>query len=245
LSLIDLKGIYTAYEGGDKPVIKNLSLEVDRGQYVVIGGPNSAGKTTLLESINGLVRVTNGSAYVCGMDIRRHGDEVRKKVGYVLQNFYFDPFTPFTVEQVVMMGHFGRVGLLRRPSKADYDAAYSAMHLVGIEDLAYKTIGTLSGGQQQKAMIAHNIAKGPEIMLLDEPFSNLDFNAREYIQSILLKMVKKGTPVMLVSHAFDGLPDINVRLVVMNNGRITCDRECEADDVECVLRRECVVNSDA
>ncbi|MFB3763827.1 MAG: metal ABC transporter ATP-binding protein [Methanotrichaceae archaeon] len=245
MSLIDLKGIYTAYEGGDKPVIRDLSLSVDSGEYIVIGGPNSAGKTTLLESINGLVRITNGSAYVCGLDIRRYGDEVRKKVGYVLQNFYFDPFTPFTVEQVVMMGHYGRIGLLRRPSKADYDVAFRAMRLVGIEDLAQKIIGTLSGGQQQKVMIAHNIAKGPEIMLLDEPFSNLDFNAREYIQGILLKMVKNGTPIILVSHAFDGLPDIKIRLIVMNNGRITYDRECGGDEAEGILRRECLVNSGA
>ena len=241
MSLIDLKGIYTAYEGGDKPVIKDLSLRVNKGEYVVIGGPNSAGKTTLLESINGLVRVTNGNAYVCGLDVRRHGDEVRKRVGYVLQNFYFDPFTPFTVEQVVMMGHFGRIGLLRRPSKSDYDAAFNAMHLVGIEDLAHKTIGTISGGQQQKAMIAHNIAKGPEIMLLDEPFSNLDFNAREYIQGLLKEMALKGVPVVMVSHAFDGLPDIDIRLVVMNRGRITYDENCPPDEVESVLRRECVV----
>ena len=64
-------------------------------------------------------------------------------------------------------------------------------------------------------------------------------------RSILMEMVKKGTPVILVSHAFDGLPDINIRLVVMNNGRITYDKECEANDVEGVLRRECVVNSGA
>lgn len=239
MSVIELKGIYTAYEGDDKPIIKNLSLLIDRGEFVVIGGPNSAGKTTLLESINGLVRITNGTAYVCGLDVRRSGDEVRKKVGYVLQNFYFDPFTPFTVEQVVMMGHYGRIGLLRRPSKADYDAAIKAMSLVGIEDLAHKTIGTLSGGQQQKAMIAHNIAKGPEIMLVDEPFSNLDFYAREYIQDILKEMARKGVPVIMVSHAFDGLPDMNIRLVVMNRGRITYDRECSASEVECTLRREC------
>jgi len=241
LSLIELEGIYTAYEGDDKPIIKDLHLSVDRGEYVVIGGPNSAGKTTLLESINGMVRITHGNARVCGLDVRSCGAEVRKKVGYVIQNFYFDPFTPFTVEQVVMMGHYGRIGLLRRPSEADRAAARRAMGLVGIEGLAGKAIGTLSGGQQQKAMIAHNIAKGPEIMLLDEPFSNLDFRAREDLQGVLLDLARCGIPIVMVSHAFDGLPDIGIRLVVMNSGRITYDTKCKAGDVECILRQECVV----
>ena len=184
MSIVELKGIYTAYEGGEKAVIRDLSLRVDRGEYVVIGGPNSAGKTTLLESINGLIKITHGSATVCGLNVSSQADEVRKRVGYVIQNFYFDPFTPFTVEQVVMMGRFGRLGLMNRPAREDYDAAQRAISLVGIEDLAHKTIGTCSGGQQQKAMIAHNIAKEPEVMMLDEPFSNLDFHTREYLQGV-------------------------------------------------------------
>ena len=68
MSIIELKGIYTAYEGGDKPVIRDLSLNVDKGEFVIIGGPNGAGKTTLLESINGLVRTTHGRAAVCGIE---------------------------------------------------------------------------------------------------------------------------------------------------------------------------------
>jgi zinc/manganese transport system ATP-binding protein len=242
LATIDLKGIYTAYEGGDKPVIKNLSLSIDKGEYVVIGGPNSAGKTTLLESINGLVKITHGSAFVCGLDATRFGDEVRKRVSYVIQNFYFDPFTPFTVEQVVMMGRFGRLGLLRQASKSDYEAADRAIRLVGIEDLAHKAIGTLSGGQQQKTMIAHNIAKEPEVMMLDEPFSNLDFHAREYLQGVFKELVQKGIPILMVAHAFDGLPDIPIHLAVMNDGTITYDRDCTAGEVEEVIRKECKVN---
>ena len=242
MSVIDLKGIYTAYEGGDKPVIRNLSLQVDRGEYVVIGGPNSAGKTTLLESINGLVKITNGSATVCDLDVARFADEVRKKVGYVIQNFYFDPFTPFTVEQVVMMGRFGRLGLMNRPLKADYDAAQRAITLVGIEDLAHKTIGTLSGGQQQKAMIAHNIAKEPEVIMLDEPFSNLDFHAREYLQGVFKEIVRMGVPILMVAHAFDGLPDIRIHLVVMNQGKITYDMNCRAEEVEGIIKKECGVS---
>ncbi|MBN1322475.1 MAG: ATP-binding cassette domain-containing protein [Methanotrichaceae archaeon] len=245
MGIIELNDIYTAYEGGDKPVIRGLSLCVDPGEYVVIGGPNSAGKTTLLESINGLIKITHGSAMVCGLDLRRHGNAVRKKVGYVVQNFYFDPFTPFTVEEVVLMGRYGRLGLLKRPSKEDFEAASKAIQLVGIEDLAHKTIGTLSGGQQQKAMIAHNIAKEPEVMMLDEPFSNLDFHAREYLQGIFKQVVRSGTPILMVSHAFDGLPDIRIHLVVMNKGRIIYDRECDSKDVESIIRKECAVNEDA
>lgn len=81
MSIIDLHGIFTAYEGGDKPVIRDLSLQVGSGEFLVIGGPNSAGKTTLLESINGLVKITHGRAEVLGMDVSSRGDEVRQRVG--------------------------------------------------------------------------------------------------------------------------------------------------------------------
>lgn len=236
MGLIELKGIYTAYEGGDKPVIRDLSLSVGRGEFVVVGGPNGAGKTTLLESINGLVRITHGSATVCGLNVLRQGTDIRKKVGYVLQSFYFDPFTPFTVRQVVLMGRYGRLGLIKRPGREDREAVEKAIRAMGIEDLAEKPIGTLSGGQQQKALIAQNIAKEPELFLLDEPFSNLDFGSREYVNSILKGFVKNGTTVMMVSHAFDGLPDMRLRIVVMDSGRIVYDGACRSGEVVGIVR---------
>lgn len=236
MSVVELNGIFTAYEGSDKPVIQDLSLSVGRGEFVVIGGPNGAGKTTLLESINGMVRVTHGSASVCGLDVRKRGTDVRKKVGYVLQSFYFDPFTPFTVRQVVLMGRYGRLGLVKRPGREDVEAAGRAIRAMGIEGLAEKPIGTLSGGQQQKALIAQNIAKEPELLLLDEPFSNLDFGSREYVNGILEGLVKNGTAILMVSHAFDGLPDMGVRIVVMGDGRIVHDGACRSGDVARVVR---------
>lgn len=236
MGIIGLKNIYTAYEGGDKPVIRDVSMDVGHGEFVVIGGPNGSGKTTLLESINGMVRITHGSATVCGLDVRQQGIEVRKKVGYVLQSFYFDPFTPFTVEQVVRMGRYGQIGLLKKPAHEDLDAAEKAIRAVGIEDLANKPIGTLSGGQQQKALIAQNIARNTELLLLDEPFSNLDFGAREHVNDILKGLAKKGRTIMMVSHAFDGLPDMRIRIVVMDNGRIVHDGACRAGEVAQIVR---------
>ena len=238
--MIELRNIYTAYEGGDKPVIRDLSLTIGRGEYVVVGGPNGAGKTTLLESINGMVKITHGEATVCGLNVHCCGIEIRKQVGYVLQSFYFDPFTPFTVEQVVMIGRYGKLGLLKRPGSDDYDRVEKALKAVGAEDLAKKPIGTLSGGQQQKVLIAQNIAKEPEIMLLDEPFSNLDFGSREFVTGVLKELVKRGTTIVMVSHAFDGLPDLKIHIVVMENGRIKLDGACRSGEVADIVRARAV-----
>lgn len=234
--VIEVRGVYTAYEGADRPTLSDVSLTVRKGEYVVIGGPNGAGKTTLLETINGMLPITHGDAIVCGHSVRGNGVQVRRRVGYLLQNFSFDPLTPFTVEEVVMMGRFGTIGLFRKPGKEDREAVKSALGLLGIEDLAKRPIGQLSGGQQQKVLLAQNLARDPEILLLDEPFSNLDMFARESINRLLTCLVRKGITVMIVSHAFDDLPDRPVRVVVMQEGRIALDRQCFPGEVEQVIR---------
>jgi zinc/manganese transport system ATP-binding protein len=234
--VIELEDVYTAYEGADRPTIHGISLTVRRGEYVVVGGPNGAGKTTLLETINGMLPVTHGTIRVCGLDVRGDGVHVRCRVGYLLQNFSFDPLTPFSAAEVVMMGRFGKIGLFHKPGKADYEAVFRAMAQVGITDIADRPIGQLSGGQQQKVLLAQNLARDPQVLLLDEPFSNLDIFAREEINCILADLASRGTAIILVSHAFDDLPDRPVRVVVMQEGRIALDRECSPGDVEKAVR---------
>jgi zinc/manganese transport system ATP-binding protein len=234
--IIEIMGVYTAYEGADRPTLQDVSLTVRRGEYVVIGGPNGAGKTTLLETINGMLPITHGDAVVCGHNVRGDGCRVRCRVGYLLQNFSFDPLTPFTVGEVVMMGRFGKIGLFRKPGLEDHEAVARALSLLGIRDLASRPIGQLSGGQQQKVLLAQNLARNPEILLLDEPFSNLDMFARESINALLSRLVSEGVTVVIVSHAFDDLPDRPVRVVVMQEGRIVLDRECAPGLVEQVIR---------
>jgi zinc/manganese transport system ATP-binding protein len=236
LPVIRLENVYTAYEGADRPTLTDVSLSVGKGEFVVIGGPNGAGKTTLLETINGMLPITHGKATVCGNDVRNDGVQVRRRVGYLLQNFSFDPLTPFTVGEVVMMGRFGMIGLFRKPGKEDQEAVEKALHLLGIEDLATRPIGQLSGGQQQKVLLAQNLARHPEVLLLDEPFSNLDMFAREAINSLLSRLVASGITVVIVSHAFDDLPDRPVRVVVMHDGKISLDRTCLPHEVCQIIR---------
>lgn len=233
---ISLKNIYTAYEGAEYPVIKDVSIEIGNGEFVIIGGPNGAGKTTLLETINGMLKTTHGDAHVLGMEVSSRGQDVRKKVGYVIQNFSFDPMTPFSVSEVVLMGRYGLIGPLKKPGEEDIDKAEKAMKLLRIEDLADTPIGKLSGGQQQKALIAQSIAREPDILLLDEPFSNLDLLTREFVSGILASLAEKGCTILIVSHAFDALPDTNIRIIAMNDGKIVLDETCDHGEVEDKVR---------
>jgi len=129
-TIIEIEDAYTAYEGADRPTLHGISLSVRKGEFIIVGGPNGAGKTTLLETINGMLPITHGRITVCGYDIRNDGVLVRSSVGYLLQNFSFDPLTPFTVREVVMMGRFGKMGLFRKPGKEDYDAVAKALALL-------------------------------------------------------------------------------------------------------------------
>ncbi|MDK2973798.1 MAG: zinc/manganese transport system ATP-binding protein [Methanofollis sp.] len=233
---IDLAGVSTAYEGSDLPVIRGISFSVAAGEFVVVGGPNGAGKTTLLETINGMLPITHGRATVCGLDVAASGTGVRTKVGYVIQNFAFDPLAPFTVGNVVIMGRYGILGYGRQPGEEDHRMAEEAMRLLGIEDLADRSIGKLSGGQQQKVLIAHNLAKKPEILLLDEPFSNLDLFTRSFVCDILTGIADAGCTVVMVSHAFDALPDREVRILAMKDGMLSLDARCRGDEVEEKIR---------
>jgi len=233
---IELAGVSTAYEGSDLPVIRGISFSIAAGDFVVVGGPNGAGKTTLLETINGMLLITHGRATVCGLDVAASGTAVRKRVGYVIQNFAFDPLAPFTVGHVVIMGRYGILGYGRQPREEDHRAADEAMHLLGIEDLADRPIGKLSGGQQQKVLIAQNLAKKPDVLLLDEPFSNLDLFTRAFVCDILTDVSDAGCTVVMVSHAFDALPEREIRILAMNDGRLSLDARCRGDEVEDRIR---------
>ncbi|KXB05148.1 hypothetical protein AKJ50_01740 [candidate division MSBL1 archaeon SCGC-AAA382A13] len=224
MSIIELKNVDTIYDGEEFPTIRNINLEINQGEFVCVMGPNGAGKTTLLETVNGLLDHTNGRVSVLGENIKNDGTEIRKRVGYLLQNFSFSPDEPFLVEDVVMMGRVGRIGILNSPDEKDWDTVYECMDLVGVSEFAKKPIGKLSGGEQQKVMLARVMAQEPEILLLDEPFTNLDFKAKEELQKLIINIYeKRNLTTLMVTHDVGSVPKVSSRIVLMDGGQIVLE----------------------
>jgi ABC-type cobalamin/Fe3+-siderophores transport system ATPase subunit len=146
---------------------------------------------------------------------------LRKKVGYVAQVQNIEPRMPVNVREVVMMGRYGRLGLLRKPTKSDWRIADETLELVGMTHLAQRPIGHLSGGEQQRVAIARCLAQEPQIFLLDEPTASLDWKA----QTDILRLVKlihntRQLTTLFVTHDLSALPVACNRVVLMKEGLI-------------------------
>jgi zinc/manganese transport system ATP-binding protein len=223
-NVIDLENIETIYEGERTPVIRDVSLKVKSTEFIAIIGPNGAGKTTLLETINGLLPYNSGQGFVFGKMISKHRSEIRKNIGYVLQNFEIDPLAPFLCKDIVMSGRSGKIGMFRFATKEDWEEVWYSMGLVGMIDFAQRSIGKLSGGEFQKILIARALAQEPEILLLDEPFSNLDFSSRKQIEILLNRINEKHQiTTVMVSHDLSFVPSKCKRVIVMDKGKIIMD----------------------
>jgi zinc/manganese transport system ATP-binding protein len=222
--MIELYNVSTIYEGERKPVLKNVTLTIETGAFVTVVGANGAGKTTLLETINGLLPC-EGMVTVCGADIKNKGSTIRKQIGYVPQEFTCDSLTPFLVKDVVLMGRYGKIGLLRTPQQKDYTIVKKTMEFLSISSLKDTPIGKLSGGQLQKVLICRAVAKEPKILLLDEPFSNLDMESRTEVSHKLMKLHQEGLTLVMVVHDRSSIPGTCQRIITIEHGEIIGDKK--------------------
>ncbi len=236
-NIIKLQNINTIYEGEKIPVIKDITLSIKTGEFIYIIGPNGAGKTTLLETINGLLSYTGGKGYVLSKEISKNKSLIRKHTGFLIQNFEIDPLAPFLCKDVVMMGLTGKKGLLRFHNKKDWEKVWYSMGLVGMIDFANRPVGKLSGGEFQKILMARVLTQQPKILLLDEPFSNLDFSSRHQMETLLNRLHEKhNLTVLVVSHDLSFIPESCNRIIVMDKGRIIRDGAKEILESETVKK---------
>ncbi|MFC8848009.1 MULTISPECIES: anchored repeat-type ABC transporter ATP-binding subunit [unclassified Micromonospora] len=213
---------------GGRPVLRDVRLHLDRGELVGLLGPNGAGKTTLLRAILTLTRTRGGTVTVEGRPSRPG----RADIGYVPQRHEFTWDFPISVEQAVLTGRTGRLGLLRRPGVADWRSVGDALDRVQLTGLRRRPVGELSGGQRQRVLVARALALGPSILLLDEPFTGLDMPTQELLGDLFRALAQEGRAVLMTTHDLVAAVDSCTRLVLLN-GRVVADgRPADLQDAE-------------
>lgn len=212
--VVEVVGVSYGY--GAETVLQDVSLTVERGEFLGLVGPNGSGKTTLLRLMLNLMPLRSGQVRLFGQPLSQFRSWFR--VGYVPQKAAsFNTGFPATVREVVLTGRTARLGLFRRIGRADRQAAERAMELVGIGALANRPIGQLSGGQQQRAFIARALASEPELLILDEPTVGVDPAAQEQFYALLRRLRQEmNISIVLVSHDIGVVTNEVTRLACLN-----------------------------
>ena len=210
MSALGVSGL--TVELGGRTVLTDVDLTVDKGELVGLVGPNGAGKTTLLRTLMGLVRPRAGQVVVADEPVRRG----RASLGYVPQRHEFAWDFPISVENVVMTGRTGKLGLLRRPGVADWRAVAEALDRVRMTDLRTRPVGELSGGQRQRVLLARALALEPSVLLLDEPFTGLDMPTQDMLSDLLLSLAREAHAVLITTHDLPGALHTCDRLALLN-----------------------------
>ena len=220
--VLEIHDLTVSYER--KPVLWDIDLSIPKGSLVGIIGPNGAGKSTLIKAVMGLLPLSSG--YVKLMD--KTLDEVRDKISYVPQRESVDWDFPISVFEVVLMGRYGKMGLMARPSKKDKEVALQSLEQVGMSAFASRQISQLSGGQQQRVFLARALAQEADLYLMDEPFVGVDAATESAIITLLREMREAGKTVIVVHHDlqsaaeyFDWVVLLNMRLVASGQTKTT------------------------
>lgn len=210
MALITLKDVTIAFDG--VIAIDKASLEISRGDYLVIVGENGSGKSTLIRAILGLIKPSRGQV-VYGDGLRRN------QIGYLPQQTPAQRDFPASVEEVVRSGCLNRMGRRLTFSSAQRQLADEKMRLLDVERLRKRSYRTLSGGQQQRVLLARALCATDSILLLDEPVTGLDPDATDELYAIIRALNREhGATIVMVSHDLHGsMRDAN-RVLVMNRG---------------------------
>jgi len=221
--VLKLRGI--GFDYGSTPILRNVSLEVGKGDLLGILGPNGSGKSTLLGLMDGILKPKQGAVEVNGVPLRDLGRGViARKIAMVAQENQFR--FSFSVMQVVLMGRFPHLKLLQLEGEKDVAVARGALEVTHCLGLADRPIHTLSGGERQRVLIARALAQEPQAILLDEPTSFLDLKfKREIFQLIGRLSREKDLGVVVVSHDIDLVSQYCSRILMFKDGTVFRDGE--------------------
>ena len=219
MSVIEAKNLTFRYAEDSEPVLKDVSLTVEQGEFIAILGHNGSGKSTLAKHLNGICIPDEGSITVCGLDVKNNDDltEIHRKVGMVFQN---------PDNQIIASVVEEEVALALENLGVEHDEMHrrvkEALEAVDMSAFATHATYKLSGGQKQRIAIAGVIAMRPDVLVLDEPTAMLDPKGRAEVMEVLHKFHREGMTIVLITHFMDEAAQAD-RIAVMNNGEILLD----------------------
>jgi zinc transport system ATP-binding protein len=197
-------------------VLSDISFSVDAGDYIGLVGPNGSGKTTVIKIILGLLQQEKGAITLFGTDSSAVRD--RHRIGYLPQKpTHFNPHFPATVKEIVSLGLFSKQRFPKRITKGDQALIYDAMAMAEVLDISDALIGELSGGQQQRVLVARAVVNKPELLILDEPTTALDPEARENFFKVLYELNRReNVTVILVTHDIASIGEYASKLLYLD-----------------------------
>lgn len=209
---IAAKDVTVTYRNGHT-ALWDASFEIPRGTVTALVGVNGAGKSTLFKAIMGFIPTAKGEITLLGHDVKSALKS--NLVAYVPQSEDVDWAFPVLVEDVVMMGRYGHMGFLRRPSAADRAAVDAALGRVNMQEFRHRQIGELSGGQRKRVFLARALAQDGQVILLDEPFTGVDVKTEEQIIALLREMRDEGRVMLVSTHNLGSVPEFCDRSILV------------------------------
>jgi ABC-type Mn2+/Zn2+ transport system ATPase subunit len=218
---VEVKGVSAGYDS--RRALDDVSFTIEPGCLAGLVGPNGSGKSTLLRVILGLHRPWQGEVLIFG----RKGKPEHGRVGYTPQSELVDWDFPVSVSEVVLMGRYGKIGLVRRPGKADREIAAAALERVRLADRARRLIGELSGGEQRRALIARALAQEADLLLLDEPLAGLDATAQHDLLELFQELRHEGKTLFVATHDLSCVAEDFDHAVLLNRGVVAFGRPAD------------------
>lgn len=216
--IIETKNLSVHY--GQTEALKDISFAIEKGDFVGLAGPNGAGKTTLIKAILGLLPISKGKIGLFGKTKEKFSDW--GKIGYLPQKFStINTLFPATVDEVVMLGLLSQKKFPKKITISDHKKVDDILQELGISELKKRMLFELSGGQQQKVLLARALVSNPEILIFDEPSTALDPESRESFFQLIQKLNKQdGIAVILITHDTGYIGQYANKLLYIDNGLI-------------------------
>lgn len=228
--MIEIRNLTHRYKNRDKDVLKDINIKIEQGECIILLGPSGAGKSTLIRCINRLIEPTSGEVLIDGVNILKLNTKetglIRRKIGLIFQEFNL--IERDSVLKNVLNGRLGSTTLWRtffnKYTLEDYEILEESLKSVKMVEFKYDRVSDLSGGQRQRVAIARTLAQHPNIILADEPVSNLDPKLMKDVMNLLQTICRKNNMTLILSiHFLELIKEYASRVIGIKDGKIVYD----------------------